>query len=298
MMSASPGRRILLLGGSGRLGRVLSAAWRDHHVLLQPDRQAADLSRPETLEARLNELSFDTLVNCAGLTSPDACETDPELARRVNALAPAALAKFCAQRPARFIHLSTDYVFGGEGSEPLAEDAPAHPVNVYGRSKLDGERAVLDACPDSLVARVSWLFGPAGGDVPDAVLARAQSGSPLDFIEDKWSVPTWTPDLADWLERLIGEHRDVTGILHLCHGGRASWRDFAQAVLDLGHEVGLLPVALQTTGRRLEDFTAFRAMRPPWTVMDNARLATLMGAPPRSWREALALHLQRLGGRT
>ncbi len=290
---ASPRRRVLLLGGSGRLGRVLTSAWRDRHDLLLPGRSELDLDCPDPLATALAAFDFDTLVNVAGLTSPYACEDSPDLAWRVNAESPGRLAQVCAERGARLIHLSTDYVFAGDGTQPLDEEAPTAPVNVYGCSKLAGEQAVLTACPGALVARVSWLFGDAGSDVPAAVLDRARFGVALDFIEDKWSAPTWTHELADWLETLISDRREVTGVLHLCHSGAASWREYAQAVLDLAHEVGLLPEALSTQGRRLAEFTGFRAARPPWTVMDNSRLATLLGTSPRPWREALRLHLQR-----
>lgn len=296
-MASRSRRRILLLGGSGRLGRVLKSAWRDRHDLLLPGRAQLDLAEPERLATALAEFDFDTLVNTAGLTSPDACEDDPDLARRVNAESPGVLAQVCAGRGARMIHLSTDYVFAGDGSEPLDEAAPASPINVYGRSKRSGEQAVLAACPGALIARVSWLFGEAGGDVPAAVLERVRRGDALDFVEDKWSAPTWTTELADWLERLITDRRELAGVLHLCHSGAASWRDFAQAVLDLGHEVGLLPEPLSTQGRCLAEFTGFRAARPPWTVMANHRLARLLGASPRPWREALSLHLQQLADR-
>jgi dTDP-4-dehydrorhamnose reductase len=297
-MASRTRRRVLLLGGSGRLGRVLTSAWRDRHHLLLPGRAQLDLAEPDRLSTALSEFDFDTLVNTAGLTSPDACEDNPDLAQRVNADSPGLLAQVCAGRGARMIHLSTDYVFAGDGSEPLDEAAPASPINVYGRTKHAGEQAVLAACPSALVTRVSWLFGESGGDVPTAVLERARRGEALDFIEDKWSSPTWTTELVEWLERLSTDHREVTGILHLCHSGAASWRDFAQAVLDLGHEVGLLPEPLPTQGRRLAEFTRFRAARPPWTVMANHRLACLLGASPRPWREALRLHLQQLANRS
>lgn len=293
-MTSRSRRRVLLLGGSGRLGRVLTSAWRDRHTLLLPGRAQLDLMEPDRLSTALCEFDFDTLVNTAGLTSPDACEDNPDLAWRVNAESPGRIAQVCAARGARLIHLSTDYVFPGNGTEPLNEASPTAPVNVYGHSKCAGEQAVLSACPDALVARVSWLFGAAGGDVPTAVLERARRGDALDFIEDKWSAPTWTTELADWLERLSTDRRQVTGILHLCHSGAASWRDFAQAVLDLGHEVGLLPEPMATQGRRLAEFTGFRAARPPWTVMANDRLASLLGSAPRPWQEALRLHLQQL----
>lgn len=175
----------------------------------------------------------------------------------------------------------------------MRENEEPAPVNAYGRSKRAGEVAVLAACPDALVARVSWLFGPAGGDVPDAVLRRAAEGGPLGYIEDKWSVPSSTVDVSAWVERLLTDLAHVSGTLHLCNTGVATWRDYAQVTLDLAKRHGLLPAgaAWKTQGLRLRDFPQFRAVRPPFTVMSNEKLAHLLGAPPRSWQAALESHI-------
>ena len=160
--------------------------------------------------------------------------------------------------------------------------------------KLPGEKGVLAACPSVLMGRVSWLFGPRGGDVPASVLARARSGQPLDFIDDKWSVPTGITDLCVWLERLITDQRAVSGLLHLCHTGVATWRDYAQVTLDLAHQQGLLTQPYVTTRRRLREFPQFKAKRPPFTVMSNERLALCLGESPGTWQAALERHLTML----
>ena len=286
--------RILILGGTGRLGGSLAVAWRERHQIIAPGRHLLDMSKPNLLAGALRAVEYDTVVNATGLTSPDACEERPAEAALLNTEAPAVLAADCARRGARLIHLSTDYVFDGTGSTPLDEEVPARPVNVYGRTKLEGEKAVLAACPEALVARVSWLFGPRGGDVPASVLERAWAGRPLDFIEDKWSVPTGITDLAGWLERFVTDLCSQTGVLHLCHSGKATWRDYAQTTLDLAHGLGLLPRPHETAGRRLAEFTQFKAARPPFTVMSNARLAGLLGEAPCAWPEALRRHLAAL----
>lgn len=293
-MSASHRPRLLILGATGRLGSTLAAYCASRFEIIPAGRAVVDLNRPETVRSSLDGLDFDLMVNAAALTNPDACEEDPAMAQRVNADAPAELAKVCAERKARFIHLSTDYVFAGNGCLFLDENAATQPVSAYGRTKRAGEIQVLEADPSALVARVSWLFGPKGGDVPEAVLRRAREGQSLGFIEDKWSVPTSTVDIARWLERLLTDLRHVTGVLHLCNTGVATWRDYAQVTLDLAHKHGLLDGPHATHGLKLRDFPQFKAARPPFTAMSNARLSFILGETPRNWQSALDEHIVSL----
>ncbi|WP_166647255.1 SDR family oxidoreductase [Prosthecobacter fusiformis] len=286
--------RLLILGATGRLGGTLAAHFVRSYEILAPGRQILDLNRPESVAQALNDLDFDFAINAAAVTSPDVCEDDPALAMRVNAESSGVVANVCASRGVRFIHVSTDYVFAGNGCVFLDEKAPAQPVNAYGRSKREGEKAVLKACPEALVARVSWLFGPQGGGVPETAIQRAREGLPLGFIEDKWSVPTSTVDIARWLERLLVELASVSGLLHLCNAGVATWRDYAQVSLDLAHQHGLVGRCHATHGLRLRDFPQFKAARPPFTVMNNARLSFLLGETPRSWQSVLEEHIVSL----
>ncbi|SKA98188.1 dTDP-4-dehydrorhamnose reductase [Prosthecobacter debontii] len=283
--------RLLILGASGRLGQVLAAQLTSDYEIIAPGRSIVDLAEPETLKVKLGELAFDLALNAAALTSPDVCEEQPELARRINAESPLALAELCADRGARLIHFSTDYVFAGNGCVFLDEHAPTASPSVYGQTKAAGENAVLAACPAALVGRVSWLFGPGGGGVPETVLQRVRAGEPLGFIEDKWSVPTSTLDIAQWVKRLLTDLAQVSGILHLCNTGVATWRDYAQVTLDCAHQHGLLDRAHAAHGLKLRDFPQFKAPRPPFTVMSNNRLAFLLGETPRRWQDALEAHI-------
>jgi len=286
--------RLLILGATGRLGGTLAQVYASHYEVLTPGRTELDLSRPETIAQELAHLDFDVVINTAAITHPDACEDDPSLAIRVNAESAGIVAQICANRQVRCIHISTDYVFAGNGCVFLAESAPAKPVNAYGHSKRQGELAVMTANPQALVARVSWLFGPRGGGVPETAIQRALSSQPLGFIEDKWSVPSSTLDIAHWLERLFTDLYSVSGLLHLCNTGVATWRDYAQVTLDLAHQQGLLPEAQTTQGLRLQDFPQFKAKRPPFTVMSNSRLSFLLGETPRRWQDALKEHILAL----
>ncbi len=301
MFAIMPERpRLLILGATGRLGGTLAAHYASRYEILAPGRADLDLGRPETIAQELAHTDFDIVINAAAITSLEACEEDPGLAWRVNSEAARVVARVCAHRCLRCIHVSTDYVFAGNGSVFLDEAAPARPLSVYGRTKREGELAVLAGYPDALVARVSWLFGPCGGGVPETALQRALDGVPLGFIEDKWSAPTSTVDIAGWLERLFTDLSQVRGLLHLCSTGAATWRDYAQTSLDLAFRHGLLEAkeCPATFGLRLRDFPQFKAPRPPFTVMSNNRLSFLLGQAPRSWQSALEDHIVSLAARS
>lgn len=284
-------RKILITGGSGRLGRTLQRHYATHHQLLTPTRQELDFNQLSTLPQQLQSMDFDLCIHCAAITSPDVCEDQPDLAWRVNAEAPGLIAAECQRRGAALIHLSTDYVFGGEGSTPLTESDPTAPVSLYGQTKLAAETAVLQACPTALVARVSWLFGGGQACFPEQMLAHARAGRVVEAIGDKWSVPTCMDDIAVWLEQLWPQMPAIHGRLHLCNSGLATWQTFAQATLDIAHETGQLAQPIRVQGNQLDAFTGFRARRPRYTPMANQRLTSLLGETPRHWQDALRAHL-------
>jgi dTDP-4-dehydrorhamnose reductase len=264
--------------------------------VLAPDRQRLNLAEPESLPAALRA-DFGTLINCAAMASPDACEAAPDEARRINAEAPAVLAEVCRERGARFIQISTDYVFPGDGTEPLTEASPTGPLSVYGETKLAAESAVLQSNPQSLVARVSWLFGGGKPAFPDSILAAARQERPLEAIADKWSTPTYVEDLAWWLEELCGAHRSLAGLMHLCHGGSCSWQEYAQETVDLAHELGMLDQRRHVAARCLGGFPLFRAERPRFTPLSHGRFVAETGIRPDSWRLALRRYLGTVNAR-
>ncbi len=293
MADMSQRRQILITGGSGRLGSVLRHHYAEAHRVLAPSRTEMDFSMPENLGASLRDMDFDLVIHCAAMTSPDACEHEPALAEKINALAPSLIATECQKRGAQFIHLSTDYVFGGEGDTPLSESDVTAPVSTYGRTKLAAERAVLQACPSAIVARVSWLFGGRKACFPEQILAQARAGSEVEAIGDKWSVPTCMDDIARWLECLWQKKEPAHGLLHLCNSGQATWQTFAQETLDSAYQLGLLKQPVIVKGNQLDAFTGFTAKRPRYTPMANQKLATLLGETPRPWQDALRDHLGR-----
>lgn len=286
-----PVSRILILGATGGLGRVLRQRLAAGHAVTAWGRADLDLERPEDIPARLAGQEFEVVLNAAGMTSPDACEERPESARLANVHGPQALAECCQKRGARLVHFSTDYVFSGEPHAPWAEDDEAAPINVYGRTKRDGEKAVLAACPAALVARVSWLFGPGKPSHPDHIIQRALETEDLSAVADKVSTPTSNADIAAWLEVLLRDHADVSGILHLCNSGAASWHSWAETALRIAREIGLPVKTTQVRPARLASLTQLKAPRPLETAMSNARLQNLLGREIRDWSTALEEYL-------
>lgn len=287
-----PRPRILILGAHGGLGRALVRHLGPNFEVTAWTRADLDLMDLEAIPARLATQPFDILLNPAGLTSPDACEEKPGEAWRTNCDAPQYLARVCQQRKARLIHFSTDHVFDGESQTHWSEEDPAGPVNLYGRSKLNGEHLVLAECPNALILRVSWLFGPDKPGHPDQMIARALQSADISAVANKTSVPTSTADLCGWIEQLINHHPDVSGILHLCNSGSTSWHGWAQAALEIAASLGLPVQTTHVTPASLSSLTFFKAARPAHTAMRNGRFTQITGISPRDWRSALADYLQ------
>ena len=223
----------------------------------------------------------DVLVNAAAFTKVDRCETEPERAHRVNALAPGLLARLAGERGISLVHVSTDYVFDGRAGRPYRESDPPNPQGSYGRTKLAGERAVFEALPEALIVRTSWVFGH-GRNFVAAILEHARSGKALRVVADQHGRPTSAWDLAQGIVSLV--ERRVTGLYHLANQGQATWWEVARVALDhVGlREVEVEPVATAALG--------LPAPRPLRSVLDLDKAARA-GVRLRLWPEALAEHL-------
>ena len=228
------------------------------------------------------------VLNAAAFTQVDRCEREPAAAARGNAEGPAALARACREAGVRLVHVSTDYVFDGSGARPYREeDAPA-PRSAYGRTKLEGERAVLAASPAFLVVRTSWVFG-RGRNFLAAILdqaARRRSGElsgPLRVVDDQRGRPTYAADLAAGLWRLV--ELGAAGLYHVANEGVATWWELARFCLD---EAGChdLPIQKISTGDLRVD-----APRPAWSVLDTSK-ARAQGVVLRSWQDAVRAYLK------
>lgn len=281
--------RIAVTGTTGRVGAALAEHFSAGHEVIPLPRSHFDLANADALARSLGRLECDVLINPAGITSLEICEDEPALAMRVNAEAPGEIARWAATRGVPMIHFSTDYVFDGETPGLRSENDPAAPLSVYGRSKLAGERAVL-ALAGNCVVRVSWVFGPEKASFVDQIAAAALAGRPLAAVADKFSLPVFTGDLAEWLECLID--RQEEGIFHACNSGEpVSWHGLATAVVEEMAACGRIAEVPPVRPQCLAEMSSFRAMRPQFTAMSCGRLTELLGQAPRPWREALAEYI-------
>ena len=286
-------RRILVFGAGGRLGAALARAYAAEARVQGFGRAEADLADPAAPARLIGEARPDVVINCAALTNVDLCETERGLARAVNAESPGGMARACAETGARLVHISTDYVFDGEARTPYGEEAVAAPLSWYGRTKREGEEAVLAAGARHAVVRVSWVFGPDRDSFVDKALQAALRGEAVRAVADKWSSPTYTLDAAEAL-RIFFDDAAPGGVYHLCNRGVCSWREWAQAGLDAAAAAGI-PVATRSVEPlRLADLTAMVAPRPVYSAMSCRRLEHLLGRPLRPWPEAVADHVDRL----
>ena len=277
----------LVTGNRGQLGSALEHHLAEKQVGVRGVDIEVDVANADAVRAALEEWRPAGVLNAAALTQVDRCEREPDQAELGNARAPAVLANACLARGIRLVHVSTDYVFDGLGTRPYREDDPTEPRSVYGRTKLAGEKAVLQADPSFLVVRTSWLFG-RGRNFIAAILDQAakrrsgEASGPLRVVADQTGRPTYAVDLAEGIWRLV--ELGARGLYHVANEDVATWWELARFCLD---ETGChdLPIQKISTGELRVD-----APRPAWSVLDT-RKARDLGVALRPWREAVRSYL-------
>jgi dTDP-4-dehydrorhamnose reductase len=272
-------------------------AYRDQFNVTGFTHAQLDLGNQPLLRDAVHALDFDVLINCAALTNVDYCETHHDDAFRLNADAPRVLAEICEKRGARLIHVSTDYVFDGEKTEPYVEEDPAEPISVYGESKREGEKLVLAAGRSHLVVRLSWVFGPDRPSFIDGILKNAREKDHVEAVADKFSTPTYTRDIAEMLRDVVAAgvaDPGDSGILHLANAGSCSWQEYAQWALDCAHGAGIPVKARTVEALSLNEMKNFIAKRPIYSVLSTEKYQRLTGESPRDWRDAVSEYVQEV----
>ncbi|MFJ3700561.1 MULTISPECIES: dTDP-4-dehydrorhamnose reductase [unclassified Streptomyces] len=276
----------LVTGAGGMLGQdVLARLAVDGVTAVAAGRDTVDIADEAAVRAAFEEHRPAVVVNCAAWTAVDDAETDEEAALRVNARGPAVLARACQEYGAVLLQVSTDYVFAGDAARPYPEDAPTGPRSAYGRTKLAGEQAVLDALPDSgYIVRTAWLYGAAGGNFVRTMIKLERVKDTLDVVDDQRGQPTWTVDLADRLVRLGQGALAGTapaGVYHGTSGGETTWFGLTREIFRL----------LDTDPERVRPTTSEAfvrpAPRPAYSVLGHDRWKEAGIEPLRDWRSAL-----------
>jgi dTDP-4-dehydrorhamnose reductase len=275
---------ILLTGARGQLGFELARLLPAHGKVHALDRVALDLADADAIAAAVRQIKPQIIVNAAGYTAVDRAESEPALADAVNARAPAVLAEEAKRLDALLIHYSTDYVFDGTSGKPYREEDTTHPLNVYGSSKLGGERAIAAAGAAHLILRTSWIYGWHGQNFLLTMRRLAATRDELRVVADQFGVPNWSRVLAEATASLVGRGTASlaakSGIYHLSGRGRASWFDFARAIFDHADHPRIVPI---TTAEYPTP-----ARRPASAVLATDKLEQAFGIVLPDWRETLA----------
>ena len=289
--------RVLVTGREGQLGRALLEAVPDEVEAIGSGRAELDLADPEACRQAVARQRPDWVLNAGAYTAVDRSESEPELARAVNAGAPAAFAEALAESGGRLLQVSTDFVFDGSQGQPYAPDHPLAPLGVYGATKAEGERLAIDrlGADRTCVLRTSWVYGPVGANFCLTMLRlhrqRAEAGQPLGVVADQVGCPTATAGLAAACWAAIT--RGVTGRHHWSDAGAASWYDFAVAIGELGAAAGLLHRPADVVPIATSDYPT-PARRPAYSLLDCRATRAALDLPPRHWRAALADVLARV----
>lgn len=273
--------RILLTGRSGQLGWELERALAALAEVVAADRARLDLSDPEAIRRTVRETRPGIIVNAAAYTAVDRAESEPEIASRINGAAPGILAHEALRCGALLVHYSTDYVFDGEKGTPYREEDAPRPLNAYGRTKLEGERAIRASGCRHLILRTSWVYASRGSNFLLTVLRLVRERKELSIVGDQTGSPTAARDIAAATVAVLARESAPSGTFHLSAAGEASWYDFAREILSAtGREE--IAVRRITTA---EYPTA--AQRPRYSVLSNEKIRTLGIALP-DWRQSLA----------
>jgi len=269
---------VAVTGAAGMLGQEVVATAPGWATVVPLTRVDGDLSSADQAHAALLGAAPGVIVHCAAYTDVDGATRDPEQAWLGNALATRHVAEVAALVHARLVYVSTDYVFDGTAATPYTERSAPHPLNPYGESKLAGEREASRA-PGSVIVRTQWLFGPGGHSFVRAILEAARAGKPLRIVEDERGCPTYAPDLARGIWRLL--ETPATGVVHLTNAGACNRLELAAAALE---QAGLTGVEM--TGIPGSEWPG-PTVRPRNAVLASERLEELGLEPLRPWREAL-----------
>ena len=289
--------RILVTGANGQLGAEILAQLTPIETItaIGTTRDRLDLADPDSIRHAIVELEPDIILSSGAYTAVDRAESEPELAHAINAITPGLLAEATAQRGAKLIHLSTDYVFDGQKGSPYLETDPTGAIGVYGQTKLDGERAILAADPTAAIVRTAWVYGVGGtGNFVKTMLRLGKEREELRVVADQIGSPSWTGDIATAIVDLALNHSNASGVFQFTNSGVASWYDFAVAIFEEAAALGF-PLAVQRVIPITTADYPTPAKRPAYSVLAGGKLATLRGTIAPHWRDGLRSMLKELG---
>jgi dTDP-4-dehydrorhamnose reductase len=283
-------KRILLLGKTGQVGWELQHSLPSLGPVIALDRTQMDLTNPDSIRQAIRDAAPDIIVNAAGYTAVDKAEAEPDLAMQVNAVAPGVMAEEARRLNALLVHYSTDYVFDGRSTVPYTEEDAPNPLNTYGRSKLEGERAIAASGCAHLILRISWIYSDRGTNFVLTMLRLAREREELVVVDDQIGSPTWAHALAQTSAELLGKVRrtdEETGIYHLSATGYTSRYDFAKKIIEIARQLSGEKDGWATVRPITNAEYPLPAKRPLNAATSKEKIKQVFGIEMPAWTEQL-----------
>ena len=287
--------KFLIVGSDGQLGKVLQDKLLSLSIPFYSfSRNDLNIENLDQINSLLSDIEFDLMINCAAYTAVDEAESNSQAAFLANEIGPKNLAVFCNNQSKKLIHISTDFVFDGRKKTPYISSDKANPINVYGASKLAGEKQVVDSCSKYLIIRTSWVFGGHGKNFFNTICRLANEKDQISIVGDQVGTPTYINDLADAIilsgQKLISEKESVLdstyGTYHYGGYKECSWFEFAEYILNQGKILNKFPSNLMLNEIKSKDFKTL-AKRPKYSALDSSKFYKLFSFKPSNWKKGV-----------
>lgn len=278
--------KVLLTGANGQLGCCFIDKFPIDWILLATDSQQLDITDNLAVNNFINENRPDVIVNAAAYTAVDMAEDEQDLAYQVNAIGPKNLAIAAQKYNAKFIHVSTDYVFDGSKNIPYTEEDTTNPINIYGKTKRNGEVAILNNNPSAIIIRTSWVFSEYGNNFVKTMLKLASNKSELSIINDQLGCPTYAGDIANTILTIIMNESDG-GIYHYCGDQSITWFKFASKIFLITEKLNPITTKKITLKPILTSGYPTKAKRPLYSVLNMNKIEKIAGIKASDWNNAL-----------
>ncbi|AOR64669.1 dTDP-4-dehydrorhamnose reductase [Pectobacterium wasabiae] len=280
--------RILLTGANGQLGRCFQDRFPANWNILATDSNELDITNLERVEEVVKDFQPNAIVNAAAYTSVDKAESEPKIAEKINVTGPKNLAIVASKLDIQLVHVSTDYVFDGDATEPYAEDSVTNPLSVYGKTKLAGEQAVIKTSSEAIIVRTAWVFSEYGNNFVKTMLRLGKERNTLSIVGDQRGCPTYAGDLAQAIIALL-QRNAAGGIYHYSGDKEVSWYEFAQAIFFTAVRESIFNKEPELTSISTEQYPT-PAHRPAYSTLKCEKIQCL-GIKLSDWNKALAVML-------
>jgi len=287
-------KKVLLIGAKGQVGQELHLTLPQLGEVISLGREELDLTNSEKIGQLIREIHPDYLVNAAAYTAVDKAETEPELAYSINAKAPKIMAESAEKIKAKFLHISTDYVFDGRKNTPYLETDLTNPLGVYGQSKLRGEEEIKTVNSQAIILRTAWVYGSYGkSNFVKTMLRLGKEREELKVVVDQVGSPTWAKDIAAAITHLLINADNPAGIYNFTNSGIASWFDLTKAIFEEAKISGI-PLKIQRVIPITTAEYPTPAARPAYSVLSGQKISQQLGYIPSYWRDSLKAMLNQL----